>query len=209
MTIVAYNQQSIQKIADLLKRGDLVSLPTDTLYALCANATSDEAVQKVFNAKHRMLEKALPIFVDSIEMARNFVEFDDISLRLAEHYWPGMLTIVLPLKEGSAISSVATGGRGNVGVRVPASPPVLEVIAALKAPLTGTSVNYSGEPALNSAQEIAENFQSLAAVLDHPLSQPGAAPSTIVEVINGKLEVHRVGAIAVEDILKLTSVDLS
>lgn len=200
--ILDFNQESLKAIADAIAGNQLVSIPTDTIYALSTNATSSEAVAKVFAAKHRMLEKALPVFVNSIAMAQQFVKFDEISLALAKHFWPGMLTIVLPLKEKSTISSLATGGGSTVGLRIPNSLPVLDIIELCNLPLTGTSVNYSGEPALNSAQEIMEKFPDLSCVLDYPTPSEPAKPSTIVEIANGEAIIHREGAINKEVIFE-------
>ena len=189
----------IARAAELIRRGHVVAIPTDTFYGLAANPFDRAAIEKVFAIKGRSKSAPLLLLIDSVEMARELAaELPPKFHRLAQRFWPGPLTIVV---EASAkVPALVTGETGRIGLRVPAAaiPRVLAKQAGL--PLTGTSANRTGKKACSTAQEVQRCLgESLALILD---GRPSAAtrPSTVVSVRRDSWELLREGAILREEI---------
>ena len=191
--------RTIARAADLIRRGHVVAIPTDTFYGLAANPLDPAAIEKVFAVKGRSKNAPLLLLIDSIEMASELAaELPPNFHRLAQRFWPGPLTIVV---EASAkVPGLVTGETGRIGLRVPAAaiPRALAKQAGL--PLTGTSANYTGEKECSTAPEVERCLgESLALILD---GGPSAAtrPSTVVDLRSDSWELLREGAIAAEEI---------
>jgi len=137
----------IQEAAELIRAGRLVAFPTETVYGLGANALDAAAVLWIFQAKGRPSTSPLIVHVDSIEMAREFAaEWPDTAQILAEHHWPGPLTLVLPKRD--IIPDEVTAGLPTVGLRMPAHPVALELIRAAGVPIAAPSANSLGDTQL-------------------------------------------------------------
>ncbi|MGO4881218.1 MAG: L-threonylcarbamoyladenylate synthase [Bryobacteraceae bacterium] len=130
----------LERAAELIRSGGLVAFPTETVYGLGANALNAAAVARIFAAKGRPRESPLIVHVDSIEMARTLVtEWPDAANRLADRYWPGPLTLVLPKQP--SIPDIVTAGLATVGLRVPSHPLALALIRAAGVPIAAPSAN--------------------------------------------------------------------
>jgi len=177
-----------------LRRGGVVALPTDTVFGLCALARDDDAVARVYAIKQRDRAQPLPVFVSSLEQATLITRWNDAAQRLAERFWPGALTIVLPQSE--RFHTLAAAGTGTIAVRVPKDPALREIAAQL-GPITGTSANLSGMAECHSAEEVARQLgQSVDAIVDAP-TDPDARPSTVVDCTQaGSAHIVREGAIS-------------
>jgi len=190
----------VREALDYLKRGGAVVLPTDTLYGLAVDILNPAAVQRVFAIKGRSSDLALPILVDDwagVEMVAS--HRSNLAQQLAESYWPGPLTLVLPKRTG--ISDLVTGGRETVAVRSPDHWVPRRLIEQLGRPLTGTSANISGSPDPNS---LAEVRASLGSLVDYIIScgpSPMGTSSTIVDVTGDSPKLIREGAIPFQEIL--------
>lgn len=134
-----------------LRDSGVIAVPTDTVYGLLAVAADTAAVDRAYQAKQRDPDQPMPIFVGSIEQAEIVAEFNDAARRLAERFWPGALTLVLP-KKPSYRTRAAAGG-DTIGVRAPADP-LLREIAEQLGPLTGTSANIAGREECHTAGEV-------------------------------------------------------
>src|SRR2546425_3199071 len=141
---------SIREAGRLVHGGGVIVYPTDTVYGLGCDPTNEPATERVFAIKGRE-GKPVSVLCDSLESASRLVRFSGVALRLAKDYWPGALTIVLPLR--AELPELVHQGSGTLGVRVPGSRSCLELIAACGGYLIGTSANKSGEPACRTAQE--------------------------------------------------------
>ena len=180
--------------ATFIKRGRVVSVPTDTFYGLSADPFNLAAVERVFQVKGRAETKALPILVNSIEQAVGLArEIPDAFLTLANKFWPGALTLVveathrLPLK--------VTGNTGRVALRWADSRVVTALIEAVGGPITGTSANLSGRPSCTSAEQILEQLgDRLPLILDSG-DTGGTMASTIVRIDGDEWSVVREGAL--------------
>ena len=198
---------SISRAVEILRGGGVIALPTDTLYGISANALDPAAASKVFTVKGREERSPLPIFVsDTGDLYKYGRDVPDVALRLAEIFWPGKLTIVVG--KSDLIPAVVSGGLDTVGLRVPDHPAPREIVAQLGAPITATSANVSGKPALTAAADVvAELGPRLDLILDGGVLAP-SAPSTVIDVTANPPRILREGALSASDIQKLAGIKL-
>lgn len=149
--------------ARCLRDGGLVAFPTETVYGLGADATDARAVARLYEAKGRPSFNPLISHVDNLEAAQRIASFDKVSLRLAEAFWPGPLTLVLPRTSGCAVSDLATAGLDTIAVRVPAHPVAREILRAFGKPIVAPSANISGHVSPTTAAHV---FSDLAGRID-------------------------------------------
>jgi L-threonylcarbamoyladenylate synthase len=191
--LLALNSDSISLAARAVRRGLLVVYPTDTVYGLGCDPLNHAAVRRLFEAKGRE-SKPVPVLCASAEKAEELVRFSGRATELSREYWPGALTIVAPLRR--QVAPQLTQGGEFLGVRVPAHPGCLELIAACGGWLTGTSANRSGEPSARSAGEALDDLgDSVDVVLDG--GRLGGKESTVVKVVGDEVTILRTGPIGV------------
>lgn len=192
----------IAEAAATIREGGLVIYPTETVYGLGADATSEEAVAKVFVAKARPIENPIPIAVDSIDMAREIIELNRSAEVLFERFMPGPLTIVAKAKPKS-ISKLVTGGTGKVGVRIPNHQVVLKLVEFVGGPITATSANLSGKPAPSTAREAIEQLgKKVDIAMDSGRCKLGK-PSTVVDISSGTPKIVREGPISSSELKRI------
>lgn len=182
-----------------LAAGRIVGLPTDTVYGLAADRRRPDAIGRIYRAKGRPDDLALPVLVSGVDQARSVAEIGERGLLLMQRFWPGGLTIVLPGRPGPGGDPRADRGVPTVGVRCPLHPAALALCAAV-GPLATTSANLHGEPTPATASGVAAIFgTSLAMVLDGGRCEGKA--STVVDATGATLRLLREGAIAWETVL--------
>jgi len=185
--------------AAILRDGGLIAFPTDTVYGLAVDPRQTDAVERLYEAKGRDRGMAIPLIAGRIEQALDAARLGPRERRLAEAFWPGPLSIVLPASP--AIAAAVRGPGGTVAVRVPDHAVARGLALALGFPVTATSANLSGQPAAASAVTIdAALTARLDAVIDVGAA-PGGPPSTIVELTPDGPRLVRAGAIAWERVL--------
>jgi L-threonylcarbamoyladenylate synthase len=195
----APQSDAIQEAATWIGTGGVVALPTDTLYGLAADPFSAAAVARVFQIKGREATKALPLIAaDAVQVRQYLGSLPAIAEWLAERYWPGPLTLVVPAPP--AVARAVTGGSGRVGVRVPASDVARAVCASLGRPVTATSANRSGEPPAADPDEVERALGDRIDFLLDVGRTPGGFPSTIVDVMEGRPQLVRAGAVSWSEI---------
>lgn len=150
--------QSIAEAARLLRDGQLVAFPTETVYGLGGDATNERAVAAIFEAKGRPEFNPLISHVLDAEAARKLVRWSETADRLAARFWPGPLTLVLPRGEGSSISLLATAGLDTVAIRAPSHPVAQALIRAAGRPIAAPSANRSGAISPTRAEHVAESL---------------------------------------------------
>lgn len=158
-------EAGIAAAAAALARGGLVGLPTETVYGLAADAQSDKAVAAIFAAKGRPRFNPLIVHVPSLDAAERLAVMPPDARRLADAFWPGPLTLVLPRRRDSGISDLATAGLDTVAVRVPAHPIARAVLAATGLPLAAPSANRSGHVSPTTAAHVASDLGDAVAVI--------------------------------------------
>lgn len=157
----------LDRAASLLRKGELVAFPTETVYGLGGDARSDMAVARIFEAKGRPRFNPLIVHVANLDAARAIAVFDDLATDIAAAFWPGPLTLVLPIKPGAALSPLATAGLATVAIRVPAHPVAQALLRAFGGPLAAPSANPSGRISPTRAAHVSEGLAGrIAAILD-------------------------------------------
>ena len=170
----------IAQAARLLQEGTLVAFPTETVYGLGGDARSDLAVARIFEAKGRPRFNPLIVHVEDLAAAEAIAVFNAGALALAQAFWPGPLTLVLPLREGAGLSALVTAGLASVAIRVPAHPVARALLAAFGGPLAAPSANPSGRVSPTRAAHVLEGLSGrIASVLDGGACAVGVE-STIV-----------------------------
>ncbi|MEO0864232.1 MAG: L-threonylcarbamoyladenylate synthase [Pseudomonadota bacterium] len=190
------------RAADLLSSGALVAFPTETVYGLGADARNGNAVAQVYDAKGRPAFNPLIVHVADLEAAQRIGRFDDAALKLASAFWPGPLTLVVPLADGHGLSPLVTAGLDTVAVRVPAHPVARDLLARVAVPVAAPSANLSGRISPTTADHVLSGLDGrIAAVLDAGPCTVGLE-STIVGT--APLVLLRAGGVPVEDIAAIT-----
>lgn len=187
--IVTCDPDGIQLAATTIRKGGLVVFPTDTVYGLGCDPRNPRAVQSIFRIKKRKEAKQLPILGYSKDEISKIVIFDDMSIKIADRFWPGQITLVLKLKDNEIKKSMNLDDK--IAVRVPNHPCVLSLLKECKL-LVGTSANFSGLPAFSDSKKVLAAFSGYDVFLDGGTIS-NSAESTIVEVVDGKLKILRQG----------------
>jgi len=182
-------EEKIEKAVKVLRRDGLIVYPTETVYGLGADALSENAVMKVFEAKDRPLGKPISIAVSDIEMIHGVARMDEFAEEFINKFLPGPVTVVLPVK--SCLPDALSGGTGTIGIRYPDHELALKIIEALDSPITSTSANLSGEVSPTTAEmvNVPHDFLVEGGTL------PGT-PSTVVNLAEKRIE--RPGALLEE-----------
>jgi L-threonylcarbamoyladenylate synthase len=188
----------VEAAVNVLKAGGVIAMPTDTLYALSANAQNAEAVRRVYEIKVREQGKPLPLFVSGLEMAESFGVLNDAARALMRHFWPGALTVVIEKQPG--FESDALAGGSTVALRQPDNAVALAVLGGVGRPLTATSANRSGDADPVSADEVRRQLEgAIDLVIDTGPCAVGVS-STIVDCSGPELRILRQGAIPANEI---------
>jgi L-threonylcarbamoyladenylate synthase len=191
--------QALESALALLAAGAVVAIPTETVYGLAGDATNGEAVARIFEAKGRPRFNPLIAHVASMAMAEGIADFDPLSRLLAEKFWPGPLTLVLPLRAGAGIHPLVTAGLDTIALRMPRGF-ASGLIAALGRPLAGPSANRSGRVSATTAAAVAEDLGDRIHLVVDGGPAPVGVESTIVKVENGRLRLLRPGGLTASEI---------
>ncbi|MBE2192229.1 MAG: threonylcarbamoyl-AMP synthase [Alphaproteobacteria bacterium] len=198
--IAAPTPDVIKEAADLIRAGDLVAFPTETVYGLGADATNGEAVAKLFAAKGRPSFNPLISHGANLEMLLGEADFDDRALALADKFWPGPLTIILPKSQTARISDLACAGLKTVALRIPDHAVALALIKKSGVPIAAPSANASGTLSPTAPHHVADSLGGAV-----PLILAGGATqfgleSTVVDLTGAETVIVRAGALTAEDI---------
>jgi L-threonylcarbamoyladenylate synthase len=194
----ASDPASVPHFAALLRAGGIVAFPTETVYGLGADATSSDAVLKIYDTKGRPRFNPLIVHVADLAMAERFVTFSPIARKLSQ-FWPGPLTLVLPKRPGAGLSDLVTAGLDTVGIRIPDHPLALALIRAADRPLAAPSANPSGRLSPTTAAQVRAGFRDNVPVLDGGPSRSGVE-STILAIDGDTVTQLRAGALPRDEI---------
>ena len=198
----------IAAAAALIRAGEPVALPTETVYGLAADATSGEAVARIYAAKGRPAFNPLIVHVADRTAAAGIAVLSDPAIRLADAFWPGPLTMVLPARAGSPVASLASAGLATVALRIPAHPVMRALIEAAAVPLAAPSANASGRISPTRAAHVAASLgDRVALILDGGPTAHGVE-STIVAVEADRLRLLRPGPIDAADLTAASGLPL-
>jgi L-threonylcarbamoyladenylate synthase len=156
--MLASDAAGIDRAVEILRGGGLVALPTETVYGLAARADSEAAIAAIYRAKGRPDFNPLIVHVASLEQAEPLARFDDRARLLAKRFWPGPLTLVLPLRGGAQIAAAVTAGLPTIALRMPAHPLMQTILREADLPLAAPSANRSGSVSPTSAEHVLDSF---------------------------------------------------
>jgi L-threonylcarbamoyladenylate synthase len=193
--VCPYGKAGVDAAAALIRAGQCVAVPTETVYGLAADATNGEAVARIYAAKGRPSFNPLIVHVPDLTTAETIAVFSDAARDLAARYWPGPLTLVLPLKPHHPIAAIVTAGLPTIALRMPAHPAMQDVIRAAGRPLAAPSANASGTISPTCAAHVARTLDGrIPMILDGGATEIGLE-STIVAVEGDQLRLLRPGPI--------------
>jgi L-threonylcarbamoyladenylate synthase len=194
--MLASDAAGIDRAVEILRGGGLVALPTETVYGLAARADSEAAIAAIYRAKGRPDFNPLIVHVASLEQAEPLARFDDRARLLAKRFWPGPLTLVLPLRGGAQIAAAVTAGLPTIALRMPAHPLMQTILREADLPLAAPSANRSGSVSPTSAEHVLDSFGDEAPpVLNGGTCERGLE-STIVALRPAGWQLLRPGPIA-------------
>ena len=199
--------ENIGKAADLLKKGEIVAVPTETVYGLAANAFDVDAVHKIFSAKGRPQDNPLILHVGNMEMLNLITNYiPELAYRLAEEFWPGPLTMIFPRKD--SVPAETCGGLDTAAVRMPDNTFTRKLIDECGFPLAAPSANTSGLPSPTSANHVYSDMnKKIPLIIDGGECSCGVE-STVICFENGGVRVLRPGAVTPEMLCEFAEVTI-
>ena len=194
--IKRYKQTEIEKIVQILKNDGIISIPTDTVYGICARINSKVAHDKLIKAKERPIDKSFPVMCKNEEQIKNIAIVDQKAEKLIKTLMPGPITIVLRKKE--ELPNYITNGKDTIAIRMATSKTIEEIINKLGSPIFMTSANQSGKKECTNLEEIEKNCPLLDGIIEgNVIFSKG---STIVDCSSDKIKILREGPISKEQI---------
>ena len=191
---------NLQLTADKLRAGELAAFPTDTVYGLGASLDNPRAIENLFLVKSRENAKAIAVLInEKNDLNKISIGPNEMSRRLAEHFWPGPLTLVVSRSPNlpSILSQQPT-----IGIRIPDHPIALKLLK-LSGPLAVTSANLSGQPNSSTALEVYNQLNGLIPIILDGGASPGGQPSTVVDCLGNQPVIIRQGPISLADLLEV------
>ena len=198
------NEDAIYKAVEAIQDGGIVVYPTETAYGLGANALDKDAVKKLYFLKNRPQEKPTHVIVSDLNIIERYAVVTAFHEKLMHAFWPGPLTIVFQKK--SAIYNSPSGSFDFIAIRIPDSNTAYSLTQLSDTPITAPSANKAGDTTPYSIQEVLESFGSQAENIDIIIDAgvlPKRPVSTVVEISDGEVVVHREGAISKEEVLRV------
>lgn len=195
--------EELREPAEAIKEGNLVLMPTETVYGLGANALDPIAVKNIFVAKGRESDNPLIVHISDILMLKELIqEVGEVEQKLIDEFWPGPLTIIFKKKE--IVPSIVTAGLDTVGIRMPSNIIARKLIEYSGVPIAAPSANISGKPSGTNIEDIINEFDGKVEYIIDGGSVDIGLESTVVKVVDGIVHVLRPGKITAEEISKLT-----
>ncbi|KKM72676.1 hypothetical protein LCGC14_1418140 [marine sediment metagenome] len=204
--IKMYLQIAVENIIE----GNVIAFPTNSVYGIGGDPQNLSVVNRIFEIKFRERSKGFLLLISDIEEALKIAEFNDVSKKLAEQFWPGQLTLILKKKEPSIIPPEVTGFKSTIGLRIPENEIILNILKLLKEGgypgiIIGTSANYSGESPCVSGEQVAKKILSPIDLIIDGGKSKSQLSTTIVDCSTIKPEFIRIGKIPKEEILEFLS----
>ncbi|WP_431469541.1 L-threonylcarbamoyladenylate synthase [Sphingosinithalassobacter sp. LHW66-3] len=195
-----YGSAAVAEAAEVILAGGCVAVPTETVYGLAADATESHAVAQVYAAKGRPAFNPLIVHVADREAAERLARFDDRARALADAFWPGPLTLVLPLRPEAGLSTLVTAGLQSVAIRVPAHRAMQALLEATARPLAAPSANASGRISPTRAEHVVASLGGRIPVVIDDGATPRGVESTIVTLLDG-MALLREGPVTAAEIV--------
>lgn len=198
MNIVNCDENGINKIVNAYENGQIIAYPTDTVYGIGCNPFNKDSVSKIYDIKNREGEKRFPILGFSKKELEKIVEFNTIAEKISEKFWPGQITMLLPIRKEI---TQRISNNGKLAVRVPNNECVLSILEKCKL-IVGTSANISGEKSILDSNECKTKLPEID-ILVNGGKITSLGESTIIDFVDDQLKVIREGSISKQDIEKI------
>lgn len=198
MEIVSCDDKGIRKIRIVYEKGGVIAFPTDTVYGIGCDPFNTNSVSKIFDLKNRDGTKKFPILGISKNELEKIVEFNSDAEKIAESFWPGQVTLILPIRKNIANK---IENNGKLAVRVPGNECVLSFLKYCKL-IVGTSANISGENSIIDSNELKMKLPGVDLIVDGGIID-SLGESTIIDFVHGKIKMIREGSISKEDIERI------
>lgn len=196
------NKDELNNCVEIIKNGGIVVFPTETVYGIGTNAFCEKSVRKIYEIKNRPEEKPLSILLNNINQIEKYANINNnIERKIIENFMPGPITIILERKKG-LLDHVAPE-KSTIGIRIPNNNIILEILKKLDLPMVAPSANISGEPSATELKDVLEVFKDKVDVCIDGGKCEISESSTIVQVIENKVQVIRQGKIKLEQIEKI------
>lgn len=195
MNIFKETDETINRAKNCLLNGDVISIKSETVYGLVGDASNQSAVEKIYKLKKRPLQNPLIVHVNSVQMAMQYAIFNPDAEKVAKQFWPGPLTLILPLKKSTKIKNTAVANLNTIAIRVPDSKVFLSLINLTSRPLAAPSANSSGYISSTKAEHVYECFKNnIKMIIDSGRSFYGLE-STILDMTENPFQIKRPGVI--------------
>lgn len=198
--VVQATYESIKKAADRILAGELVAFPSETIYGLGANATNSNAVAKIFEAKGRPSFNPLIIHVPSIKIAKKLTKWNKYAAAIAQRFWPGAITFILPKSGEGNIADIATAGLDTIAIRFPSHKTALKLLELSGVPIAAPSANISGRMSPTTPAHVAHDLKDKVSMILADGASPIGLESTVIDLTSQTPCILRAGAIGVNEI---------
>ena len=199
--IKRYKKNEIEKLVKILKNDGVISVPTDTVFGICARINSETAHDKLIAVKNRPIKKSFPVMCANEEQIKSIAIVNDVAEKLIKSFMPGPITLVL--KKNKDLPEYVTNGKDTIAIRMATSKKIEELIAKLGSPIFMTSANQSGEPTCNSLDEIEKMCPNLDGIMEgNVIFSKG---STIIDCSSDDIKILREGPITIEQINEIVN----
>ena len=195
MDIVTCNEEGISQIIEAYQNGRIIAFPTDTVYGLGCNPLNKDSVSRIYDLKKRIGEKRFPILGFSKKDLKKIVEFNPKAEKISERFWPGQVTLLLPIRKEI---SKQIENNGKLAVRVPNNECVLSILKQCKL-IVGTSANISGEKSILDPNECKMRLSDIDILVDGGRIK-GLGESTIIDFVDNEIEIIRKGSVSKDEI---------
>ena len=195
MKIISPNKKGIKEAVKKILEGEIIFIPTDTVYGIAASPYNNKAIKKIFSIKKRSMSNSLVLLCSNYKMAKKYAIFNKIANNLKKKFWPGPLTLILKKKSGLKISKKWLSKNNSIGIRIPDHNVPIKIIEKCNFPIFCTSANISSKKSCRDIKDIVKNFKNKKITIINDGKTKFGLDSTIIDVTKNKINILRNGYI--------------
>ena len=195
MKIISPNSEGIKEAVKKILEGEIIFIPTDTVYGIAASPYNNKAIKKIFSIKKRSMSNSLVLLCSNYKMAKKYAIFNKIANNLKKKFWPGPLTLILKKKSGLKISKKWLSKNNSIGIRIPDHNVQIKIIEKCNFPIFCTSANISSKKSCRNIKDIVKNFKNKKVTIINDGKTKFGLDSTIIDVTKNKINILRNGYI--------------
>ena len=195
MKIISPNNEGIKEAVKKILEGEIIFIPTDTVYGIAASPYNNKAIKKIFSIKKRSINNSLVLLCSNYKMAKKYAVFNKIADNLIKNFWPGPLTLILRKKSSLKISRKWISKNNSIGIRIPDHNVPIKIIEKCNFPIFCTSANISSKKSCRNIKDIVKNFKNKKITVINDGKTKFGLDSTIIDVTKNKINILRNGYI--------------